>query len=122
MKNLMFRLATMLTTGGGEGGISSNTEVNDLWREAYKAFKGAISVILPIVLAVLAGVGIFFGISLGLKFAKAEDADARDKAKTQLINLAIGIGVAAVIIVVCIVLVKQDVFADMFKNAFTPAA
>ena len=110
MKNLMFRLATGLASGATD---YNNPE--DVLKEAYYTFKNVMGTVLPIVIAVVLLVGMFFGISLGIKFAKAEDTDARDKAKGQLINLAIGVGVAAVILIIVNVLVTNDVF----QNAFT---
>lgn len=113
MKNLMFRLATVLT----EGGLGGDSDAaNEAVTKAYNAFKSVMGTVLPIVIAVVLLVGMFFGISLGIKFAKAEDTDARDKAKGQLINLAIGVGVAAVIMIICNVLIQQDVFQTLFSG------
>ena len=107
MRNLMFRLATVLTdTNQGETALT----------DAYEAFKSVVTTVLPILISVVLLVGMFFGISLGIKFAKAEDTEARDKVKGQLINLAIGVGVAAVIMIVCNVLVANNVFAGLFGN------
>ncbi|MBQ8468344.1 MAG: hypothetical protein IJ542_01145 [Clostridia bacterium] len=82
----------------------------------YQAFKSVIITVLPIVISVVLLIGMFFGISMGIKFAKAEDADARDKAKGQLINLAIGIGVTAVILLVAYTLISTGVFDGLFSN------
>lgn len=107
MRNLMFRLATVLTdTNQGETAL----------KESYEAFKSVVTTVLPILISVVLLVGMFFGISLGIKFAKAEDTEARDKVKGQLINLAIGVGVAAVIMIVCNVLVANNVFEGLFSN------
>lgn len=113
MKNLMFRLATFMS----EGGLGADSEAaNNALSEAYGAFKNVMGTVLPIVISVILLVGMFFGISLGIKFAKAEDTDARDKAKGQLINLAIGVGVAAVILIIANVLVVNDVFSGLFSG------
>ena len=84
--------------------------------DSFDAFVAVMKTVLPIVLGVIMLLGMFFGIKLGITFAKAEDADARDKAKGQLINLCIGVGVAAVIIVVVMVLVNTGVFNQIFTN------
>ena len=104
MGNLLLRASLLLDEG------------TDALNQAYQQFKNVIGTILPIVIAVVLLLGMFFGISLGIKFAKAEDTEARDKAKGQLINLAIGIGVAAVIMIVAHVLVQNDVFANLFSD------
>lgn len=107
MKNLMLKMAMTLADG--------NDQIEGAISDAYNGFKTVMMYILPIVLAVVLMLGIFFGIKLGIAFAKAEDADARDKAKGQLINMLIGIGVAAVIITICIILVNSNVFAGLFN-------
>ena len=107
MTNLLLKVATFVAAGDGDSIINV----------AYNKFYEVATTILPIVIAVILVVGAFFGISLGIKFAKAEDSDARDKAKGQLINLGIGVGVAAVIMIVCFALVKTDVLAGLFPDA-----
>ena len=102
MKNLITRLAT----------ASNNYGLDP----AYEAFVSVMETVLPIVLGVIMLLGMFFGIKLGISFAKAEDADARDKAKGQLINLCIGVGVAAVIMIIVLVLVENDVFSSLFAD------
>ena len=107
MTNLLLKVATFVAVAGEGDGILDT---------AYDRFYEVATTILPIVIAVILVVGAFFGISIGIKFAKAEDADARDKAKGQLINLAIGVGVTAVIMIVCFALVKTDVLAGLFPE------
>lgn len=104
MKNLMFSVANHIADGTGA------------LNAGYEAFKNVIVTVLPIVISVLLLIGMFFGISLGIKFAKAEDGDARDKAKGQLINLAIGVGVAAIILLVCYTLISTGVFDGLFSD------
>jgi len=105
MEGLLLRASLLLAEGAGADALET----------AYEQFKTVVGTILPIVIAVVLLLGMFFGISLGIKFAKAEDAEARDKAKGQLINLAIGIGVAAVIMIVAHVLVQNNVFRGLFN-------
>lgn len=105
MKNLLYKAINLLAADNpGADGLNA----------AYETFKSVVLYVLPIVISVVLLIGMFFGISLGIKFAKAEDTDARDKAKTQLINLAIGIAVAAVIMLISYVLVTTGVFDNLF--------
>lgn len=111
MKNLMFKMSMLLTTGDNAAQAGK-----DALEGAYKVFYQAMMYILPFVLAVILLLGIFFGIKLGIAFARSEDADAREKAKGQLINMLIGVGVAAVIVAVCIILVNSGVFRNLFPT------
>ena len=116
MSNVMFKLAS-LVTGLTESSLDPDAEAaQDLVDTAYNTFRSVMGTILPILIAVVLFLGLFFGISLGIKFAKAEDTDARDKAKGQLINLAIGVGVAAVILIICNVLIQTNVFEGLFSG------
>lgn len=116
MKNLMFRLANTLTGMGTNLMADSEDAGTTALNKAYETFKDVVGTILPILIGVVLVIGMFYGISLGIKFAKAEDSDARDKVKSQLINLCIGVGVAAVILIICMVLVNADVFTGAFDN------
>lgn len=111
MKNLMFRLATSLMSGS-----TNYDDPNSVLNLAYEKFKSIMGTVMPILIGVVLLVGMFFGISLGIKFAKAEDSDARDKAKGQLINLCIGVGVAAVILIIVMVLIQNNVFEGAFSS------
>ena len=110
MKNLAFRLATSLLD------LTGDSTATDILNETYKKFKEIMGTVLPVVIGVILLVGMFFGIKLGITFAKAEDADARDKAKGQLVNLCIGVGVAAVIMIIVMILVNANVFEGLFKS------
>ena len=72
--------------------------------------------VLGAVLTVIVFLGVFYGIKLGIRFAKAEDAESRDKAKQQLINLIIGIAVAAVIVGVMMVLNGMNLISKLFGH------
>ena len=110
MNNFLFGVAKFMTDVESDEVYSEATAALN---KAYETFKQVVTTILPIAIAVVLILGMFFGISLGIKFAKAEDADAREKVKGQLINLAIGIGVAAVILIVVNVLVANNVFKNI---------
>ena len=105
MRNLLAKVANFVGANG-EGAL----------QEGYAQFKNVVLTVLPIVISVVLLLGMFFGISMGIKFAKAEDTEARDKAKGQLINLAIGIGVTAVILLIAYVLLQAKVFDGLFQD------
>ena len=67
------------------------------------------------IFGVVALLGVIFGITLGVKFAKAEDTSARDEAKKQLTSFIIGIVIALVIGIVLLALVNGDVLSGLFK-------
>ena len=84
--------------------------------EAYNAFIRVVEIVMPVAISVILVFGIVYGIILGIKFAKAEDTDARDKAKGQLINMVIGVLVAAVIVAIIFILLKADFIKNLFRK------
>ena len=58
----------------------------------------AMTNIINPILILVATAGIIYAIVVGVKFAKAEDKNARDEAKQKLITVIIGIVVTAVLI------------------------
>lgn len=89
-----------------------NTEVNNIVNKVIGYFNIGLGAILTGVLML----GIFYGIKLGIRFAKAEDTEARDKAKQQLTNLIIGIAVGAIIIIVAIILINTGALNGLFAK------
>ena len=107
----MFKIARALL--GADGGVNSGT-VNTIVSKAYTQFKEIFNVVLPVILGILALIGVIFGIKLGIDFAKAEDANARDEAKKRLVNFIIGIGVALVVGAVLLIIVNSDLLKNLF--------
>ena len=69
----------------------------EIIKTAYEKFQNVINIIMPVLISVVLVFGLVYGIILGINFAKAEDTEARDKAKQRLINVVIGVLVAAII-------------------------
>ena len=67
------------------GDAASN--VSAIGASAYDTFKGIVNVILPVIASFLLVLGIVLGVKVGVAFAKAEDDEAKKKAKGQLINI-----------------------------------
>ena len=75
-------------------------EVSAIGASAYTTFKGIVNVILPVIASFLLVLGIILGVKVGVAFAKAEDDEAKKKAKGQLINIVIGFLVAIVFVAI----------------------
>lgn len=108
----MFKIARALLA---DSGVSSGA-LENIVSSAYTQFKEIFNIVLPIILGVLALIGVIFGIKLGIDFAKAEDANARDEAKKKLVNFIIGIGVALVVGAVLLIIVNSGLLNGLFKT------
>lgn len=87
--------------------------------QAYTAFIGIVNIVLPILMSVLLVIGMFFGIQLGVKYAKAEEDDDKKKAKGQLINCIVGVLIAILFVAIIEIILNQDFVAQLFKKVST---
>jgi len=97
-------------------GSTTDGSVGDLVDTAYEKLSEVVGTVMPIILSVVLLFGVIYGIVLGVKFAKAEDAEGRDKAKTQLINMIIGVLVALVIIIIVYAVLESHWVEKFFTD------
>ena len=106
--------------------LAVESDTDGVIKTAYDTFMSIVNTIMPIAIAILLIFGIAYGIILGIKFAKAEDTDARDKAKQQLINMIIGVVVALVITAIIYIVLGsgwiKSLFPDVNPNIDSAAA
>ncbi len=86
---------------------------------AYDTFRGIVNVILPVVMAFLLLFGMFYGIQLGVKYARAEEDDDKKKAKSALINVIVGFLIAIVFVAIIQVILNQGYVAKLFGTGLT---
>lgn len=88
--------------------------VADITNNAYAAFRGIVNVIFPIVIGVVLVLGLFFGIQLAIKYARAEEEDQKKKAKGSLINVIVGCLIAIVFVVIIMLVLRGDYIKNLF--------
>ena len=88
--------------------------VKDVANAAYKSFIGIVNVILPILIGVVLALGLFYGIQLAVKYAKAEEEEDKKKAKGSLINVIVGCLIAIVFVAVVMLVLNGDYIEDLF--------
>ena len=91
---------------------SSGDAVNAAWN----AYIDIVNVVMPVLISVVVSFGLVYGIIIGVQFAKAEETDARDKAKQRLINVVIGVVVAAVFLAVVYVILSSHWIENLFQK------
>lgn len=63
--------------------------------------------LLPLIMILVGVAGMIYLIVVGVKFAKAENADEKDQAKKKLINIAIALIVIIIALVVVLVFINN---------------
>ena len=87
--------------------------------KAYKTFLNIVNVIFPIVIGIVLALGLFYGITLAIKYAKAEEDEDKKKAKGSLINVVVGVLVAVVFVAVIQILLNSEMIEKLFPKINT---
>ena len=88
--------------------------VQNTAKSTYDTFIGIVNIILPITMGVVLVLGLFYGITLAIKFAKAEEDEEKKKAKGSLINVVVGCLIAIVFVAVVQVVLNSGYIEDLF--------
>lgn len=90
--------------------------IGNVTSKAYETFQGIVNVILPILIGVVLILGLFYGIQLAVKYAKAEEEEDKKKAKGSLINVIVGCLIAVVFIAVIMLVLNGGYIKSLFGD------
>ena len=93
-----------------------SSAVENVANAGYKTFIGIVNVILPILIGVILVLGLFYGISLAIKYAKAEEDEDKKKAKSSLINVVVGCLIAIVFVAVVEIVLNGNYIKSLFTK------
>jgi len=82
--------------------------------QIVKPLLDVLGVLVPVLLGVVGAVGALYCITLGVKYAKADDPQEHEKAKNGLKNAIIGFVLIFVLLIALHIAV--DVFTDWYIN------
>ena len=94
----------------------TNEAVSNTATTAYNTFIGIVNIILPIVMGVVLVLGLFYGIQLAIKYAKAEEDEDKKKAKGSLINVIVGCLIAIIFVAVVQVILNSGYIKQLFGD------
>ena len=106
---IMLASDTTLSDGGAADAIGQIGQV------AKDSILNIIRTLVPIIFAIVASVGVIYGIILGVNYAKAEDTSKREEAKKRLINAIIGFGIAIVVSAIMWIIAGSDLLTNLFN-------
>ena len=109
MQNILSLLAATSDSGAADN-------IGAAAKEAFKTFRSIINTIFPIFIGIILVVGLFYGVQLGIKYAKAEEDDEKKKAKGQLINVIVGCLIAVVFVAIIEIILNQNFIGKLFEN------
>ena len=91
-------------------------EEDEIVNQAYKRFIGIVNIVLPVLMSILLVLGMFYGITIGVKYAKAEEDDEKKKTRGQLINVIVGILIAIVFVAVIQIILNGQYVEKLFQD------
>lgn len=91
-------------------------EEGKIVNDAYNAFIKIVNIVLPVLMSILLALGMFYGIQLGVKYAKAEEEEDKKKARGSLINVIVGILIAILFIAVVEIVLNQQFVSRLFRT------
>ena len=103
----------------GAGADTLGEATKQIGESAYNTFKDIVNIILPVIASFLLVLGIILGVRVGVAFAKAEDDEAKKKAKGQLINIVIGFLVAIVFVAIIAAVLNGGAVKQLFGDQVT---
>ena len=86
---------------------------------AYGQFITIVNIILPVLMSVLLVLGMFYGIQIGVKYARAEEEDKKKSAREQLINVIVGVVIAILFIAIIEIILNQNFIKELFVEVST---
>ena len=101
--------------GAGSDLVSDNSALTSLTNTAFATFKGIMKVVMPIVLAAILALGVFFCLKLGIAYAKTEKTEDREEAKKRLVGAIIGFGIGIVGAAIMWILFSTNALDGLFK-------
>ena len=96
--------------------VLATQESTEIANRAFETFVDIVNIVLPVLMSFLLVVGLFYGIQLGVKYAKAEDDEAKKQAKGQLINVIVGVLIAIIFVAVVEIILNQNFVARLFYD------
>lgn len=96
--------------------LSGHDDVSKFASQALATFRDVMKIIMPIVFAVVLGMGVIFSIKLGINYAKQETTEKREEAKKRLVGAVVGFGIGILAAAICwILFTNESVLNSIFK-------
>ena len=96
--------------------LADNEVEAQIANQAFESFTKIVNIILPVLMSLLLLLGMFYGITLGVKYAKAEEEEDKKKARGALINVVVGVLIAIVFVAVVEIILNQNFVAQLFYS------
>ena len=98
-----------------EGDSSASGMLSGLTEWILNNLADLMGVVMPIVLAVVLAMGVFFCLKLGIAYAKTEKTEDREEAKKRLVAAVVGFGIGIIgAVVMWILFTNQDIITGIF--------
>ena len=98
---------------------SDEQAIDQVANAAYNKFIGIVNIIFPLFIGAILVLGLFFGVNLAIKYARAEEEEKKKKAKEQLINVIVACLIAVVFVAIIELVLNGGYVQSLFTKVGT---
>lgn len=98
------------------GAVDPTDALSTAGNTIFQMFQKIMGIVMPIILAVVVALGVFFALKLGLAYAKTEKTEDREEAKKRLVGAVIGFAIGIVAAALMWWLSQSNLFAGLFTT------
>ena len=96
--------------------LLAGAEETQIATDAFKRMTGIVNIVLPVLMSIILVLGMFYGITLGVKYAKAEEEEEKKKARGALINVIVGALIAILFVAIIQIILNGNYVKRLFKD------
>ena len=96
--------------------LAASVEEEAIAKDAFSRMTGIVNIILPVLMSVILVLAMFYGITLGVKYAKAEEEEDKKKARGALINVIVGALIAILFVGIIQIILNGNYVKRLFRS------
>ncbi|MBR2391375.1 MAG: hypothetical protein IKB06_02660 [Clostridia bacterium] len=96
--------------------LAASAEEEAIAKDAFSRMTGIVNIILPVLMSVILVLAMFYGITLGVKYAKAEEEEDKKKARGALINVIVGALIAILFVGIIQIILNGNYVKRLFRS------
>lgn len=96
--------------------LAASAEEESIAKDAFSRMTGIVNIILPVLMSVILVLAMFYGITLGVKYAKAEEEEDKKKARGALINVIVGALIAILFVGIIQIILNGNYVKRLFRQ------
>lgn len=110
------KFLSRLLADGTDISAFNSEQINQISQTMFSTFQSIMGIIMPIVLGVVAALGVFYSVKLGIGYAQSETTEKREEAKKRLVGAIVGFGIGIVAAALMWWVFTSQMLESLFTN------